>query len=446
MSAQVQQISQDAKINAGSDRNPVEDEFLSFEELVPVKRAAAERSLKQILSEMEELIHEKKWEDVAAVFFPVDEKLPELMEFGMDTEPRAKIAFALGQLQRFDDAIKELSICVQKDPDNFHYHSSLAYTAYDSLYAAKNRDIFLSGRNRAERVKLAHTHFIEARKLRPEGVTNFYREGMLYRQLENKTEKGLPLFEKAVFNWDSLDEEQRKARHQERKNFIKALYQLAGCLLETGRPKKGLDVIKRCLSEDEKSNYYSLVFKYFALGKIRFHLNCFAEAKDALLFALQCKENQSVDFVYELLARTYLAMENPDRALEVINQVTEKKRRPYYRWTEADVLCALKDFKGAGRVLIRSQERDNRSRHKALIRLAKIEYLTGNFCDAMSHAEAADKFFRKKWGNAYREGIFWQAISAYRAGEHKKALGLALQLKELNPYYPRLDRLLEKLS
>jgi hypothetical protein len=53
-------------------------------------------------------------------------------------------------------------------------------------------------------------------------------------QLEHKTDLALPLLEKAVANWDLLNEEQKQTRHQEKKNFVKALYQLASAHLETG--------------------------------------------------------------------------------------------------------------------------------------------------------------------------------------------------------------------
>jgi hypothetical protein len=45
-----------------------EDTFFSMDDLVPVKKDAAKRSLKRVLSEMEELIREKKWEDAVALF------------------------------------------------------------------------------------------------------------------------------------------------------------------------------------------------------------------------------------------------------------------------------------------------------------------------------------------------------------------------------------------
>ena len=277
-------------------------------------------------------------------------------------------------------------------------------------------------------------------------MTYYYREGMLFRQIENKEDKALPIFQKAVSNWERLSAEERDARHQERKNYIKALYQLSGCLLVRGRTDKALEFIKRCLSEDEKSNYFSLLYKYFALGKILFNMNSFSEAKDALLFALQCRSNHPVDFVYELLARTYLAMDKHDRAIEMIRKVPEKKRRPYICWTESDILCALKEYSSAREVLIRCQERDRRSRHKALIRLARLEYLLGNFHRSLEHAADAVKFFNEKWGGIFYDGIFWQALSSYRTGEPGQARELCEMLKSQKPNYPGLNRLLEGLS
>ena len=195
---------------AVADTHTDEDEFLSLDDLVPVQRDAAVRSLKRVLTEVEELFAEKKWEDIVALFHPVEEKQPELIQQGLDAELRAKTAFALGQLNRFDEAIKDISICVKNDPCNFRYHSSLGYTAYNSLFAANNREIFLRGKNRRERIELAHQHLKRAQELRPDGVANFYREGMLFRKIERKTEKALPLFDRAVFNWDKLDEKEKQ--------------------------------------------------------------------------------------------------------------------------------------------------------------------------------------------------------------------------------------------
>lgn len=422
------------------------DEFLDPGDLVSVGRQAAGRALRRVRAEVEELFGENNWEEVIALFHPVEEKLPELAVNGMEVGVRADVAFALGKVGRYDDAIHELKVCVERDPGKFRYHSSLAYTAYDSLYAALNREILLSGKVRAERIALAHRHFKEAQGLRPGGVTNFYREGMLFRRIEGKTAEALPCFERAVANWDSLDGEEKRARHQERKNFVKAVYQKASCLLEVGRGREALEAIQRCLEEDEESEHISLLYKYFALGKVQYHLNRFKEAKDALLFALRCRSQGPRDFVCELLARTYLGMDEPKKALEAIGKIQEKKRRSYVRWTEADAFCAIGDWWRAKAVLQACQERDARSKHRALIRLAKIAYLNGEFASACRHAEAADEFFRERWGNRLHDGLFWQALSWYRLGQPDKAEKLARELQEERPGYPKLDLLLERLG
>lgn len=423
-----------------------QDEFLSLDGLVPVKREAAERSLRLALSEIELMSRESKWEDILAGFFPVAEKLPEVADHGLEGRVREKVAFALGQLRRFDDAIAELELCVRRESDNFYAHNSLAYTAYNSLYAAKNREILLSGQVRAERVKLAHRHFQAGQALRPDGVTCFYREGMLWKQIENKGEKALPLFQRAVANWEKLSGEERQARHQERKNYVKSLYQLASTLAAAGRPQAALPVLKRCLSEDDQSGHLSLVFKYFALGKVNYLLNRFSEAREALMFALRCKAEGPVDFVHELLARALLGLGDGPKALEAVRAVPERSRRPYVRWTEADVLCALNRLADAKQVLARALERDNRSRHKTLVRLCKIEYLLGETREAAGHAAEADRFFREKWGNPCADGLFWQAVCVLKLGELETARGLAEDLKAFRPNHHKLGRLLARIA
>ena len=139
-------------------------------------------------------------------------------------------------------------------------------------------------------------------------------------------------------------------------------------------------------------------------------------------------------------------MSQPDEALKVILHVPERLRRPYYRWTEADVWCALKDFQRARRVLLQSQERDRRSKHKTLIRLAKIEYLLGNFDAAARCASDALKFFMEKWGTPFGDGLFWHALSLFRLGRCEEALKTALTLQRHQPHYPKLNQLFKKLS
>ncbi len=401
----------------------------------------------RVAFEIEELIRENRWKEIADRYYPLEQKLPDIVSQKRDVRIRAKLAFALGHLKKFDEAIAESAVCVERFPDNFMYQASLAYNAYNALWAAKNREILLSGEARRERVELAHRHFKKAQELRPGGSTNFYREGMLYYRLEDKPKEALPLFLRAVKNWEALTTGQQEERAQERKNYVKALYQAASVMILTQNPSGALENIEKCLAEDERSGYMERLFKFFALGKVRYHLGDYQKARDALKFALVSRRhNQPADFVHELLARTYLALGDLDRAEKSVGEVPEKRRRPYIRWTEADILCAQNRADDARKVLLHCAEKDRMSRHKALIRLAKLEYREGFFERCEKCASAADSFFRERWGAPYIEGCFWRALAFLEAGDRKKAEKLARTMEKHYPRARRLQQLSEALE
>ena len=60
-------------------------------------------------------------------------------------------------------------------------------------------------------------------------------------------------------------------------------------------------------------------------------------------------------------------------------------------------------------------------------------------------AMEAGRFFHEKWGGILDDGLFWQAVCAYRTGEHVTASELADQLAALNPRYPKLEKLQKRL-
>ena len=441
-SGQMAKASQTHPATPASQDKMYQDQFLSLDELIAPKSDFSKKSRGKTLDDIRELMGKNQWENILALYYPVEDKVPDLVAAGMDIPVREKIAFALGQVGRFDDAIAELLVCTRKEPDNFFARSSLAYTAYNSLYANKNKEIFLTPDLKAKRLALAHDSLKKAQELRPDGVTNFYRQGMLISQIENKPEQALPLFLRACQNWEGLSPADQEARHQEKKNYIKSLYRLASLLLSAGNGDVALERIKICLSLDEKSNHISLPLKYFALGKVYFHLGKTIEARDALMFAHQSRGSRPGDFVVELLARTFLALGKKERAMEVLNTIPEQARRPYFRWTEADALCAMNKFSEAQQVLKKSMARDNRSRHKTLIKLAKICYLQKNFSETEKYAVDADHFFQNQWNNPYGEGMFWTALAQCRQGRTRQALETAEKLKAHFRFFPRLDQLI----
>ena len=439
----IQSPQNDTPAPAKTPLSGIQADLFSDRELFGVKQGEfVKKSRNRALADIDELSKNNRWDDILSLYHPVDDKLPDLVRAGADIPVRQKIAFAMGQTGAFDGAIKELLVCVRAQPDNFMSRTSLAYTAYNSLYAVKNKKIFLAGKARTERIALAHENFKIAQDLRPDGITNFYRQGMLFSQIENKPGPGLEKFDIACANWECLTDEQRAERQQEKKNYVKSLYRSASLLLASGNGTKASERITACLKQDEQTNYISLAFKYFALGKVRFCMDLYDEAKSALLFALQSStRNASTDFIHELLARTYLALGKTDKAMETIGGVPEKFRRPYYRWTEADVLCSAGQFEQAKAILNAVAAKDSRSRHISLIRLTKIEYTLKNYSAAMTHAAKAGDFFTEKWGNPYLEGLFWQSLCAFKAGHTQKADRLLTQLEGHSRYYPNLDKL-----
>jgi len=424
-----------------SQRAPAHGDYFDrlAEEGIAQDRLLHER--KRILGEVKVLRDENRWEDILTLLHPVEEKAPELVAAGLDAPLLAEAAFSLDHLGRFDEALALGRRCVEMEPEDFHSHAGLAYTAYNSLYAAKTRRVMLHPAERKARIELAHTHFERARQLRPDGVTSPYRQGMLYKQIQNQKDRALPLFREAVKNWDAFPAEDQRKRHQERKNFIKSLYQLSSCLLDAGKPRAAMEALVRCLDEDASSQHLKMVHKHFALGKIHFHLGQLEQARDALDFAATFADPADDDYVFELLARVHLALRDPARAREAVDRVAPQRRRPYFRWTESDVLMAEGHPDRARRILIETAERDRRSRHKALLRLIRIDYRRGDFEACLRWARDAQAFFREQYGNCYADGLLWESAALLRLGCFEEAWAAAQRLEETHPRHPHLGRL-----
>lgn len=403
----------------------------------------------RVRGEIAALKAEDRWEDILALFHPVSDKLPELHAAGLDLPIFREVAFCLGHAGRFDEAIAAYKSCLEREPDNFHHHAGMAYTLYDSLYAAKARKVMLHPVERRQRIELAHAHFHAAQRLRPDGVTSYYRQGALYKQIQNKKEQARPLFETAVRNWLNYTDEQRQVRHQERKNYIKALYQLSSCLLDDKQPRQALERLRKCMAEDESSNHLSVVHKHFALGKIFFQMGLMDQARQALEFAAHQANPEDDDYVFELLARVHLAEKSPEKAWSVIQRVPQHKRRPYYRWTEADVLMARGETQRARKILEQSAERDHKGRHKALLRLARLDFQSGEYLRCLDWTEQADAFFRQAYTNPCADALFWKAGALIRLGRQEDARHVFKELYDFRPSYPflpQLRKLLDKES
>ncbi|MCF8075926.1 MAG: hypothetical protein K9K63_08180 [Desulfotignum sp.] len=121
-------------------------DLFTQEELFGVKKGQyIKKARSRVMADIESLSGNCRWQDIVSLYHPVEEKLPELDQADLADMVKEKIASAMGHLKQFDDAISLLAACIRNHPDNFYTRSSLAYTAYSSLFAAKNREIFLAG-------------------------------------------------------------------------------------------------------------------------------------------------------------------------------------------------------------------------------------------------------------------------------------------------------------
>jgi tetratricopeptide (TPR) repeat protein len=116
------------------------------------------------------------------------------------------------------------------------------------------------------------------------------------------------------------------------------------------------------------------------------------------------------------------------------------------RWTEADVLAAQGDLDRACRVLREAAERDRRGAHKALIRLARVEFRRHNYEQALKAARQAGEFFQSHYRNAYFDGLFWEAAALVRLARHGEAQARVAELERLQPDYPNLGKLKQLLE
>ncbi len=422
------------------------DDFLLDDGLLPWVAQYASQEQQRVVAEARELMSANRWDDILALFHPVENKAPELVETGMDLELRLKVSFALSQLDRYDEAIQCLLPVIERYPDEFIVHSGIAYSAYMSLYAAQNRRILLTPPMKQQRIALAHHHFEACRRIRPDSVTAHYREAMLFKQVEHKTRKAVPLFQKAIAIWEGLSHEQKELRHQERTKYIRCLYHLASCHLDNNAPSAAHQALSRCMKEDAGRETLALIFKHFAMGKVLNALGRHKEALDHLETALaSAAKGQATDFVSELSARCALALNDPHKAHAHISRIPRDKRRPYVQWTEADVLWALKRTEEAKGVLVKSLERDRRSRHKSLLRLAQILYREGQVEKALDRAREANQFRQSTYGNEHDEALFWMAGCLFKLGRFQESMDTLQTLRRVNPRHPHGGKLEAKV-
>jgi tetratricopeptide (TPR) repeat protein len=426
----------------GRECHDSDNDFLTALAADPQAGARLRSDLDRVLTEIRELQAENRWEDILSLFYPVSEKLPELCGTGMEHDVRLKIGFVLSRAGRNNEAIECLQPVVQQDPQNGLAHYNLAYAAMDALFTVRTERRPMPHREKKRLLGLAHEHFGQACELVPESVTFFYRRGVLYKEIENKPRRAAAFFQQAIANWERKDAETRKKQHQQYPKYIKALYHLASCLLQNGLPSRSLPLVEKVIELDRDRDHMHPVFKHYAMAKVLHALGRADEALEHLdVAAYRADRGQPVDFVFELAARCALHKGEVERAANYIDRIPASRRRPYVRWTEADILAARGMRDRALAVLRNSAERDRRSRHKALLRMARIELAAGRDAEAEQLSREAAEFCRQTFGSPSHEALFWQAAALYRLGRYGDALVIVEELEHNRFRYPNFSRL-----
>ena len=433
----------DKDVSLTGDKALPDQDFLDALSHDPGKADKIRARVSACLAEIALARDRKDWQRIADLFHPLEEKEPELVALSLETQLRAELAFALSHTHSLEISAAEYEKCVASQPDNFFYVSGLAYVLYNILYSAKNRERIIPSAEKAHYTEQAHKYFAAAQKLRSEAVTNYYRQAMLYKNLQNMDLKATPLLRTAISNWEAYDGVTKEKRHQEFKNYVKSLYNLASCLLKQNRAREALSCLEKCLDQDRDKNFVRAEHKYFALGKVHFELNEYDKAIKDLEFAAGFTDPRNGDYIYELWGRVLLNQVKPLEALQIIGKIPDKFRRQFVRWTEGDCYAALEDIAKARHAWTKSLEKDRRSRHKGLIRLARMEFRLGNFDQCFKYALEADNFHMDTYGNPDPEGLFWSTAANIRLGEQEKSGHYLRELKAFRPDYPMLGKLVK---
>ncbi len=400
------------------------------------------RELNRVLAAINEMQAAARWQDIVALFHPVENKLPELADAGMDDEVRLKLSFALCRAAMHEQAIACLQPVITREQDNSLANYNIGYCVLDYFFHARTERRLIPGKRRGELIKLAHHHFDIARRLRPDSVTFSYRQAILYKEIEDKPKMAVPLFQQAIANWMALSPEAQQKYHQQRPKYSKSMYHLASCLLTLDRGRESLVLLERLLAEDQTRNHVQPLFKHFAMGKVLHNLGRYDQSLQQLETAAYVAERgQATDFVFELAARNQLCLKRPEKAIEAIGRIAPQRRRPYVHWTEAEALVGLARHREAVGLLQRSADKDRRSKHVALIRICRIHLQQSNVQQAFDAAHGAVRFCVNTYGNASKEAQFWEAVCLYRLGRCREALPLVEELEKGRFQYPNFTRL-----
>ena len=106
------------------------------------------------------------------------------------------------------------------------------------------------------------------------------------------------------------------------------------------------------------------------------------------------------------------------------------------RWREAQALRAEGHLQEALEALSGCLDRDRRSRHKTLLKMAKIYFEIKEYQRVIECSKKAAQFFKAVYQNPLKEAMYLEALGRFMLGEVTKARELISSLKSDGFKYP----------
>lgn len=414
--------------------------------LVERKAPDGRLDLQAALALVADLKQDCQWAEIIDRFHPLADLHPRLARDCGAHELKAELAFALSQQKRFPEAITLLHECVAEAGENYRYCAAIAFNHYNALMAHQARELDL-GDERAHYLEQAHTWLVKARHLYPASVVDYYREGMLFHLLENgKDSQAVPLFQKAAANWEALNDEDRKRRHKDHKNYVKSLYHLAKSLFALRMYDQALEAAGRCFSQDQDTNHEKPLHKLYLIGKCHFALGRPEEALEALTQAARVPGREPRDYAFELTARSLLRLERFEEALQWIDRIPERFRRAYILRTRGQILYAMRDIHGARECFHQALKRDPLGKHKTFLALGELFFNEGDCESALVQFNKANRFKQERFVSEYDEAIYRQGLCLERLGRLEDAAECFSKALTLNDRHHEAARARRRLA
>lgn len=352
------------------------------------------------LREARALRERKDWEALAALAAELPAELD-----GDSAALADEVAFALGQLRRFDAGIELLERAWRVE-GTYRRASALAYLHYSASMElrvpARARERGAGLQPARERHREGFRAWIaEALRLGGGSVKDLYRLGIFEAQVESLHDKvALRAFLAALRAYSNLDDATRERRHDLRKYFVRSLYAGARSALRLGQVKLARKLCFSCIREDGERDHVERVHKLGLAAKICVTSGELDAAERAVRQALDAPGPPRREHLHLLMAEILRRRGQLDAAVAWIDRSVRPHHRSAAAWRAlGDLHVERADDAAAERAFRSCLERDRLGRHLTLVRIGDLARRRGDLRAATTAYQKALQFRRRRYSS-----------------------------------------------